>query len=504
MRLNWNWRIWLLLVVLVLSVLAIRPNFFEKGVVIKSVAFNSSESNAGLSVGQVITSINGNAISNKQDYANALSSIFIGNQSQRLDIKTNKDDYILLTSHSPNITVDNIPKTSIQTGLDLRGGARALVQPNVPITDSQLKDLIQVSTNRFNVFGLSDVKVSGVSDLSGNKYMLVEVAGATPSDLENLIAQQGKFEARIGNTTVFEGGSKDITSVCRNDATCSGIVSCDQTQTGYSCQFRFSIYLAQDAAQRQADTTRNITVDSTGQYLSQKLDLYVDNSLVDSLAISVDLRGQATTQISIQGPGTGATQNDALADAQSNMKKLQTILITGSLPYKLNIVKLDTISPALGQDFINTILLAGISSIVIVSIIIFVRYRKVKASLALLFTSFSELIIILGLAALVKWNLDLPSIAGILATIGTGVDSQIVILDEAEKHLTVSLGERMKRALFIIFSAFFTAVVAMLPLISAGAGLFKGFAFTTIAGITIGVLISRPAFAEIIKRIENH
>jgi preprotein translocase subunit SecD len=43
----------------------------------------------------------------------------------------------------------------------------------------------------------------------------------------------------------------------------------------------------------------------------------------------------------------------------------------------------------------------------------------------------------------------------------------------------------------------------MLPLLSAGAGLFKGFAFTTIAGITIGVLISRPAFADIIKKIQE-
>jgi preprotein translocase subunit SecD len=185
------------------------------------------------------------------------------------------------------------------------------------------------------------------------------------------------------------------------------------------------------------------------------------------------------------------------------MNKLQTVLITGSLPYKLNIVKMDTISPNLGNQFSYLILLAGAAAMLAVGLIIFLRYRKWKASLALIFTSFSEILIILGIAALIRWNLDLPSIAGILATIGTGVDQQIVILDEARSKTTASVLERMKRALFIIVSAYFTALVSLLPLYWAVAGLFKGFAITTLIGITVGVLITRPAFSDMIKKIEE-
>ena len=104
---------------------------------------------------------------------------------------------------------------------------------------------------------------------------------------------------------------------------------------------------------------------------------------------------------------------------------------------------------------------------------------------------------------MIKWNLDLPSIAGILATIGTGVDSQIVILDEARKNVSLSLKERIKRALFIIIAAYATALASLVPLGWAGAGLFKGFAITTIIGITAGVFISRPAFAEIIRKMNE-
>ena len=104
---------------------------------------------------------------------------------------------------------------------------------------------------------------------------------------------------------------------------------------------------------------------------------------------------------------------------------------------------------------------------------------------------------------MIKWDLDLPSIAGILAAIGTGIDSQIIVLDEAKQNRFLSIKQRMKRAFKIILGAYFTALVALLPLWWAGAGLLKGFVFTTILGITIGVLITRPAFVDIIKRIEK-
>ncbi|MEK6850628.1 MAG: PDZ domain-containing protein [Nanoarchaeota archaeon] len=502
MKFNWGWRVWLLIIVIAFAILAIGPNFSKK-VVVLSVERNSTAFNEGLRAGEIIIEINGQKIETKEDYYKVIDSISLINGTQRVDIKTIKNSYIIFSDQYLNITVGDVPSTKIRTGLDLSGGARALVQPEGNITDKEFDDLIQVSRNRFNVFGISDVQIKKQTGFSGEKYMLVEVAGATPVDLQELVSQQGKFEAKIGNATVFEGGKKDISDVCRS-GTCSGIESCNPDQSrGYSCQFRFTLYLTEDAAKRHAAITENITVDETGQYLSEKLYLYVDDNEVDSLLVGVDLRGQVTTQISIQGPGTGATEEEAYKDAKENMKKLQTVLITGSLPYKLNIVKLDTISPNLGTQFSYLIIFAAAASLVAVSIIIFARYRKVKASLALLFTSFSEIIIILGVASFINWNLDLPSIAGILATIGTGVDSQIVILDEARRNLHTNLREKIKRALFIILAAYATAAASLLPLGWAGAGLLKGFAITTFIGITAGVFISRPAFAEMIRKIEG-
>ena len=506
-----SFRIWLLIVILILSLISIFVSsygitLFQKGVLITSVEQNSSAFQYGLRQGQIITAIDGNAINNISDFSDYIQKKFPSKEEIKIVITTKEADIIYYSKNAPDITVSHIPKTALKTGLDLAGGARALVQAQGrELSSDEMNDLVAITLNRFNVYGLSDIKVSPVSDLSGKRYMLIEIAGATPKDLRAMIENQGKFEAKIGNQTVFIGGDRDVASVCRNDATCARIETCQQDSSGsYYCKFVFTIYLSEEAANRHADITNKIDVNATNpEYLSLPLDLYVDDDLVESLLISRDLKGQVTTQIAVSGSGTGATQEDAYKAAEENMHKLQTILITGSLPYKLEIVKLDTISPLLGQNFMKYILFAGIAALLAASLVVFVRYRNLKQALLLIFTSLSEIIIILGIAAIIEWNLDLASIAGILATIGTGFDDQVVLLDESSHKVSLTLKQKLKRAFAIIMGAYFTVLVSLLPLMWAGAGLLKGFAITTIIGISVGVFITRPAFSDMLKRMEK-
>ena len=154
----------------------------------------------------IITEINSQKIESIKDFTNAMEqfSNLTENQTAKLQIRTKDIEIINLFSKEviEDFFVTKIPKTRIQMGLDLQGGARALVSgENVKLTDSQLDDLISVSQQRLNVYGLTDVQIRKVSDLSGNNFMLVEIAGSSPQDLEELIAKQGKFEARIQNKT---------------------------------------------------------------------------------------------------------------------------------------------------------------------------------------------------------------------------------------------------------------------------------------------------------------
>ncbi len=506
-------RIWILIFVLILAILSIAPwKALESGVIIKSVEKNSTAFEAGLRPGMIITEINNRPIKNMEDYSKALSSLFNTTFQQnktnltKIIIKTKEKGEFILFTNELSIVTAKLPKSNLKTGLDLSGGARALVKPvNKSLSSKELADLIAITNERFNVYGIADITIRPVKDLNGENYMLVEIAGATPSDLKELVGKQGKFEAKISNNTVFVGGKKDITSVCRNDASCARIESCFQISEGYACRFSFVVYLSEEAAKRHANLTAPLktNVTSSGRYLNETLDLYVDDNLVDSLLISEDLKGRVTTQILVSGSGTGPTQEDAYNNAKENMNKLQTILITGSLPYKLEIVKLDTISPVLGSRFFKNIIYLGLIAFLAVSLIIFLKYRKLKIVFSVITTMISETLITLGIAALIKWNLDAPSIAGIIAGLGTGVDDQIVITDEAVLNVRIGMRERIKRAFFVILTAFFTTIMAMLPLFWAGAGILKGFALTTILTITIGILVTRPAFADMIRKIQE-
>ncbi|MBI2653668.1 preprotein translocase subunit SecD [Candidatus Woesearchaeota archaeon] len=508
-----NWRVIMLVIFIVISIVAINPTL-SKGVAIRSVATNSSASIAGIPqpkpnvqpvAREKIIAINNRPIEDVGDYYNQISAI---GPNRTITIKTTKGIYKLVSSEDIGLRVYDAPTTNIRKGLDLQGGTRVLLQPEVKLNPYDVGVLIDNMKERLNVYGLSDIVIRDANDLVGNQYIIVEIAGASEEEVKDLLARQGKFEAKIGNKTVFKGG-RDIVYVARsaNEAGIDPNAGCGQSNGQWFCRFRFSITLSHEAAQRQAEATKGLEVvyDSTtgrSDYLSEKLELYLDDKKVDELNIGADLKGEAVTQIAISGSGIGVNQQDAIYNSLQNMKRLQTILITGSLPVKLSIVKTDAISPVLGEGFVDNAILMSSLAILAVAIVIGIRYRKLLIALPILITMLSEVVILLGVAAFIGWNIDMAAIAGILVAIGTGVDDQIVITDETLKGETAAVynwKEKVKRAFLIIMLAYLTVVVAMIPLIFAGAGLLKGFAITTIIGVTIGVFVTRPAYSAFIE-----
>jgi preprotein translocase subunit SecD len=521
-------RIWLLIIALVFAVVAINPHPFVEGVAIRAVVKDSPAYQVNMSgpspqampvSRERIIEMNSRPIENKDDYYNVLSSL---RENQSIYIKTDRAEYFIPQVEYRNdtpylgLSVYDAPTTNLRQGLDLEGGTRAILRPETNNTqdlqsfNDDIDIVIQNLRKRLNTYGLSDITVRSAVDLDGNTFIIVEVAGANDEEVRQLLSQQGKFEAKIGNETVFRGGT-DIVSVCRtsqcsyavdpNRGGCSKVAS-DQ----YMCTFSFAITLSPEAAQRFADITKELSV-VTGQggenYLNESIKLYLDDVLVDTLNIAADLKGVAQTRISISGPGYGKTRNEAVESSAANMRNLQTILMTGSLPLKLEIVKMDSLSPLLGQEFlINSLKIGLIAILVVVSILLF-RYRTPQMVFPIIITMVSELLITLGFAALVGWNLDLAAIGGLIIAIGSGVDDQIVISDELLKGLKtdrfVNWKRRLASAFFIVMGAYFTTAVAMVPLMWAGVGLLKGFAFTTLVGISVGVFITRPAFAKMIE-----
>ncbi len=543
----------ILIVALLLSLLSISPDFSvllgdSEGVAIKNVLPNSSASYAGMQASgqdvavtqyEYITEIGGEHIEGLSDYYAKIAELKPG---QIVTITTNENVYTLQvdnetasleTNQSQNeekeidlgLRVQERASTRIRKGLDLQGGTRVLLSPKEEVDQSTISLIKDNMERRLNVYGLSDVVIRSASDLpkvlggSGKDFIIVEIAGATEEEIKKLVAKQGKFEAVVANETVFYGGQNDITYVCRT-SDCAGInpqQGCRQIQGSdeWACSFRFSIALRTEAAERFRDATQNlsvVTVDEKGNplppdqhFLSSPIKFYLDNKFVDELSISSSLQGRLATDIQITGSGQGSSEQLAMQNALDNMKQMQTILVTGSLPVELEVVRTDVVSPLLGNEFLNNAILVGALALLTVILVISIRYRKASIVGPLVFSILCELVIILGVAAFINWNIDLAAIAGIIIAIGTGVDHLIIITDETMRKQVGSGGDtwkqRIKAALFIVMAAYFTTVVAMIPLLVAGAGLLKGFALTTLIGISVGVFITRPTYATLLEEL---
>ena len=367
----------------------------------------------------------------------------------------------------------------IQQGLDLKGGSIIQIHLETPVDTATMSKVTAVLDKRLNTFGVTDVKVRA----SGNQDVIVEIAGVNPEDVASVVGTPGKFEAKINNQTALTGS--DIVSVKPYEV------------SGNTWNVPFTVSV--EGANRFAQLANGQT--------GTPVEMYLDDQLVSSPVISAELaNGVPSTEVQVSG---GA---DSKAAAEKEAKSIQVVLQSGALPVKVSIVGISAVSADLGSQFKNGALIAGILALLVIAAIIFIRYRNPVLVIPIIITSVAELILILGVAAVIKWNIDLAAIAGILAAIGTGVDDQIIITDEVlkEGHQTkrtkTALKFKINNAFFIIFASAATLIAAMLPLAYVGfsrgytgIGVLSGFAFTTILGVLIGIFITRPVYAKFIE-----
>ena len=525
-------KIWIAVLLISIYLLGFRLN--TRGVEVLYVSRNSSLSGI-INPGYVIYSINGTKAT--VDLVKSFNGTY-----QALEIKTDHGTFYPDVNGTLGIDVSNVKRTKLNFGLDIEGGVRAIIAPDEQISDETLQRMIKTLELRINTYGLKEVSIRPI--YSGDKkFVEIEMAAGTKQMISSLLSSQGKFEAvvpikvknggtfsfdnphrvKIVNGTVYIDGEElnGTTTIDGIDVSLRNVtgdyaylntlvftgedikhVYTDPQHAGVRAQdngyrFSFSILISNDAAQRFSKVTKNLQVVPTPQgdgYLSSKIYFYLDEKEMDSLQISAGLRGKVVTQPSITG--YGKTQEEAI----SNMRRLQAILSSGSLPVSIHIVSMDEISPKLGYKFLKESAIAGLIAFAAVSLLIIIRYRDPKVVIPVLVSSLSEVIITLGIAALIGQTIDLPAIAGLIAAIGTSVDDQIMIIDEVEdKHEELSLKQRIKRAFMVIFGSAGTTVAAMVPLIFVGFGALKGFAIVSIIGILVSVLVSRPAFRDIVE-----
>jgi preprotein translocase subunit SecD len=187
---------------------------------------------------------------------------------------------------------------------------------------------------------------------------------------------------------------------------------------------------------------------------------------------------------------------------QQEANDLALVLRAGALPASIRYLEERTVGPSLGADSIRHGFQAAVVSLLVVLIFMVVYYRLsgVNAVVALLL----NLVILLAALAYFGAVLTLPGIAGVILTIGMGVDSNVLIFERIREELragrapvsAVDLG--FKRAFLTIIDTHVTTVVSAIFLFVFGTGPVRGFAVTLtiglVANLFTAVYVSRVIF----------
>ena len=384
------------------------------------------------------------------------------------------------------------------------------------VTTSTVDETKKVLDSKLNRLGLKDIKVRVVD----NKFILIDLAGVDVGTAQDVVGKPGKFEIRIqtkGNETVhvLYGDSVESVDIPRGDR-----------GGNWGVPFMLS--------EEGADAFRKAAIDAgaTKNPDAHEISMYLDKDEIFSAPLAPELA--ASLQ---RSPVRNMEARVGSGDAGSlKAKELYIHLREGALPVNVAVIGSGQVTAALGRQFKMQMVIAFVIALLAVAFMIYYRYRERKIVLPMVSTSFSEVVMMLGVWAAMGWQLDLASLAGIIMVIGTGVDHLVIITDELLRGgEAVSLSERsikeraeavadreaekaekegkaagpsgkvylarLSRAFAIILGAAATTIAAMFPLLRMGFGALTGFALIIIIGVLIGVLLARPAYGRILGHI---
>lgn len=238
----------------------------------------------------------------------------------------------------------------------------------------------------------------------------------------------------------------------------------------------------------------NHFADFTGANKGKSLCIVLDNKIQEVATIHDQIRDQGT----ISGGGINEQQ----------AKDLSMLLRTGALPASIHYLQESTVGPSLGADSIRQGVMASVVGMVAVMVFMLIYYRGagINADLAL----FLNLVILLGFMGYTHSVLTLPGIAGVILTIGMGVDSNVLIFERIREELhagkspSAAVDQGFAHAWTTIVDTHVTTIVSAAILFIFGTGPVRGFAVTLtfglLANLFTAVFVSRVIFESNLNR----
>ncbi|MGA7755852.1 MAG: protein translocase subunit SecD [Candidatus Sulfotelmatobacter sp.] len=438
----------------------------------------------------------------------------------------NNPDHVVLKGIQPgarsdllSIVQDHLPE------YDLTGGAENTW--NLSMKPSMLSDLkskavtqaIETIRNRIDQLGVSEptIQEHGL----GQYQILVQLPGVDdPGRVKDIMQSTAMLEIKqsLGGPFPSEqaalqdkGGVLPADSILLPGHAMPG--AAEEGQAWYLVS-RVSAVSGKDLRDAQPSSDQNgqpsVSFTLTGEG-GQRFYNFTSSHVGDSLAVVLDNKVQEVANIKEAIRDRGEISGGRMNEQQA--KDLSMILRSGALPASISYLEERTVGPSLGADSIRSGVRAAVIGMVAVLIFMLIYYRGagINADVALIF----NLIILLGFLgwstiAGVNVALTLPGIAGVILTVGMGVDSNVLIFERIREELRngktppSAVDQGFSHAWITIVDTHVTTIVSAAILFIFGTGPVKGFAttltFGLLANLFTAVFVSRAIFEWVLSR----
>ena len=362
-------------------------------------------------------------------------------------------------------------------GIDIRGGVEAIYAPKdldrVP-TESELAAVRAILETRLDYNNILDREIT-VDNIAGEVLIRFPwKSDETDFDAQKAIEELGEtalltFRDETGNI-LLEGKNVVKSDVVLDQQTSQPVVTLELDSTG-----------------------SELFAQATAANIGKQIAIFMDETLISAPSVEEQINGG---QAIINGMAS-------LEEAQDLSNKINS----GSLPFSIEAKNFSVISPTLGSGSLNVMVYAGILALILIGIFMIVYYRLpgFVACIGLVFQLGAQLLAI----SLPQFTLTLPGIAGVILSIGMGVDTNIIISERIKEEINTGRTLRSaietgyKRAFSAVFDGNITTLIVAIVLMIFGSGSILSFGYTLLTGILLnfisGILASKLMVTSLSK-----
>lgn len=383
------------------------------------------------------------------------------------------------------------------------------------VKNNAVQQAIETIRNRIDKLGVSEptIQEHGLGDYQ----ILVELPGVDdPARVKDIMQSTANLEFRLSQGGPY-GSEQEALQAHGGVLPPDTVLMKGHSQGGGDsgeAWYLLSKVPAVSGRDLRAGGAANVSQDENGRadvqfHLTQeggrKMYAFTSAHVQEPMAITLDQRVQEVANIQ-EGIHDEGRITGQFTDQQAH--DLALVLNSGALPASLSYINENTVGPSLGADSIRHGVLAAIIGMAAVLVFMLVYYRGagINADLALIL----NLVILLGFLGFSGATLTLPGIAGVILTVGMGVDSNVLIFERIREELrngktaAAAVDQGFGHAWITIVDTHVTTIVSAFILFIFGTGPVRGFAttltFGLLANLFTSVFVSRVIFDALLNR----